>query len=285
MIAGAGLPDPFLLSDTVTIAGNIHNGIHSYRNTTGRQRRSQVINPAQRTGILFGVGQSFYSSVMPTLVVPANAANIDNANVHDGGFYDIVGPLLGTTYALSLAPTLGPGNALVLLADMLIANGKFDRVIIYSLSIGNTNMESHGNDDGLYADRFPVAMRRLASRGIVPGTPNLTMMMILSDGTRDYVDGTSQAVFAAAGTKFLSKVFATGFDGKVMICHESLAGQTSNAIRSAQTSLINGVNTYYGGDIDSTAITRTDGTHPDNAGGLVMATANYNNMQAAGVFV
>lgn len=274
-------PDPFWLSDSVAGPG-IAAGVIGYRNPTGRTPRSPAINPANKTLVLIGSGQSLLSDVLPTLVSPTNASVIDNMNIYDGSLYDVAGAMLGTTYAITQAPTLGPGNVLVRVADTLITNGKFDRVILAPISIGGTPVTDWGDSTGKYVNRFNVAMLRLASMGITPGMTGVTFANIFADGHQDYALGTSQAAWQASFGNYATNVFATGFNGRIFVCSESASGQTSNNIRSAQAAVRNGTTIFDGGDIDSSTIATSDGTHPSDAGGSTMATIIYNAMHASG---
>lgn len=277
----AAPPDPFWLSDSAG-GSNITSGVIGYRNTTGRSLRSSTINPAVKTLVLISSGQSLLSDVVPTLITPTNASVIDNMNIYDGALYDVAGALLGTTYAITLAPTLGPGNVLVKVADTLITNGKFDRVILAPVSIGGTPVSDWGDVGGKYTNRVTVAMLRLASMGIVPGMTGVTFANIFADGHQDYSISTSQAAWTASCNSYITNTFATGFNGRIFVCSESASGQTSNAIRSAQAAVRNGTTVFDGGDIDSSTIATSDGTHPSDAGASTMATIIYNAMHASG---
>lgn len=279
MLGGVSKPDPFLLSDSHGVVG-ITSGVIGYRNTNGRTTRSPAINSSDKTLVLIAAGQSLLSDVVPTLITPTNASVIDNLNVYDGALYDVAGALLGTTYAITQAPTLGPGNVLVKVADLLISNGKFDRVVLVPVSIGGTPISDWGS--GIHSNRFTVAMLRLASIGIVPGMTGVTFANLFAQGHQDYAIGTSQAAWEASFGEYAANVAATDFDGRIFVCSESASGQTSNAIRSAQAAVRDSVTIFDGGDIDSSTIATSDGTHPSDAGASTMATIIYNAMHATG---
>lgn len=281
LLSAVSLPDPFMLSDSHGVIG-ITAGVTGYRDTKSRSVRSPVVNPAVKTLVLISSGQSLLTNVVPTLIVPTNASVIDNMNVYDGALYDVAGPLLGVTYASSLVPPLGPGNVLVNLADTLITNGKFDRVILAPVSIGGTAVSQWGDVGGLHSNRFQVAMLRLASMGVTPGMTGVTFANLFADGHQDLALGTSQASWEASFGAYAANVVATGFNGRIFVCSESGSGQTSNAVRSAQAAVRDGVTVFDGGDIDSATIGTSDGTHPSDAGASTMATIIYNAMVASG---
>lgn len=278
----AAPPDPFVLYDTNDLIR--WQETLSHRNTTGRSLRSPAIDSSKKTLVLFVTGQSLLTNVVPTLITPANASVIDNFNVYDGALYDSAGALLGCSYANYAGgyPSLGPGNVLLRVADALITNLKFDRVILVPLSVGNTPISTWGDAGGKYTNQVAVAMLRLAASGIVPGMTGVTFACILADGHRDFADGTSQAAWTASCNSFISNVFATGFNGRIFVCSESASGQTSNSIRSAQSAVRNGTTVFDGGDIDSSTIATSDGVHPSDAGASTMATIIYNAMVASG---
>lgn len=266
-------------------SGNLNWGnTLTYRVASGRTARSATINPAIKTLVLLVAGQSLLTNVSPTIYTATNASVIDNLNVYDGQLYDPSGPLLGCAYANYAGgfPSLGPGNVMLRVADTLVANAKFDRVIIVPLSIGNTNISSWGDSGGIHANRTVVAMGRLAARGITPGMTGVTFADVMADGHRDFADGTSQAAWTASYNSYQTTLRATGFNGRSFVPSESASGQTSNAIRSAQSAVRNGTTVFDGGDIDSSTIATSDGTHPSDAGAATMATIIYNAMVASG---
>lgn len=280
MFGGVAPPDPFTLYDTNTLTAIQTTG--GYRITSGRSARSATINAGIRNLVLLTAGQSLICNVGPTLYTPTNASVIDNLNVYDGQIYDCAGPLLGTSYTPTQVPPLGPGNVPLRVADTLITNGKFDRVIMVPLAIGNTNISSWGDATGIHANRTQVGMLRLAARGITPGMTGVTFACLMADGHRDYADGTSQAAWTASCNSFISTLNATGFNGRIFVCSESESAQTSNAIRSAQAAVRNGTTVFDGGDIDSNTIATVDGVHPSDAGSATMATLIYNAIHASG---
>jgi len=280
MLGGVAPPDPFLLYDT---SSNWQNTL-THRATASRTARSATINSGIDNLVLLVCGQSLLTNVGPTIYTATNASAIDNLNVYDGQLYDPGGPLLGCAYAnyAGSYPSLGPGNVGLRVADTLVTNAKFDRVIIVPLSIGNTNISQWGDSGGIHADRTVVAMARLAARGITPGITGVTFADIMAVGHRDHADGTSQAAWEASYDTYQTTLRATGFDGRSFVCLESASGQTSNNTRSAQAAVVNGTTIFSGGDIDSNTIATSDGTHPSDAGSATMATIIYNAMVASG---
>jgi hypothetical protein len=251
-------PDPFLLPDNFA-------GLFSHRQTSGLKVRntSPVIDPAKRTLILLTGGQSLGANVTPTLYVPGNSLVVDQMNIFDGAIREINGPLLGATYNNSLS--LGPGNIFVRAADKLVTDGKFDRVIVGCTNIGSTAVAAWA--DGIHATRLAVLMARFASRGIVPGMTGVTFACVFDIGEEDLSLGTPQASVAASLNKIKNNLFATGFNGRMLLPVESGLGQTSNAVRSAQQGIIDGIQIFPCGDFDAIS-GRQDGVHWDDSGAI-----------------
>lgn len=278
---GISLPDPMMLR--AFGASDNFAGI-SYKTTNGLTIRSPVINPAIRTLVLLVPGQSQFANVQPTAFTPANAAVVDQMNIYDGAIYSIAGPLLGSSLNAAVVGSPGFGNLTARVADLVVTNGKFDRIIVVAMAIGSTTASMWGDTTGDLYNRTQVAMLRLASRGIVPGMPGLTFACIFGLGETDNANGTSQAAFAASAGGFASALFATGFNGRIFVPQESYIGATSAAVRAAQASLWNGTTIFSGGDLDTLtgANRQGDNIHFSDAGAAAAATLIYNAMHASG---
>lgn len=277
MITPASATDPYALR--AFGASDNFSGL-SWKDTNGLTLRSPAINPSIRTLIFITAGQSNWANITPTLYTPTNAGVVDQLNIYDGAIRNIAGPLLGSSYNAAL----GPGNLSARVADLLVTNGKFDRVIIASSAIGSTTASMWGDATGDLHNRTRVAMLRLASRGIVPGMTGVTFACIFGIGEQDNVNGTTQAAFAASAGGFASALFATGFNGRIFIPQESYIGATSSGVRAAQVSLWNGSTIFSGGDLDTLtgANRQADNTHFSDAGAAAAATLVYNAMHASG---
>lgn len=267
-------PDPYTL---ITFGTNDYYNNISYRQVLNRVSRSATINTSLKTLVLLVTGQSLWSNILPSLLSPVNSSVIDNFNIFDGNLYDCNGPLLGTTYTISL----GRGNVVTRIADGLITNGKFSRVIIVPMAVGSTTIAMWATGD--LSNRCSVAMQRLANKGITPSVTNVTFACLMGVGEQDYINGTTQNSYATSAATFISNLQATGFNGRIFWDSESAPLQTSNAIRSAIASLWDGTTVFNGGDSDSIPLTsRQDGTHFNDVGGLQMYNISIAAMAASG---
>jgi hypothetical protein len=279
VVSGISPPDPFVLR--AFGASDNFAGI-SYKTTAGLTVRSPAINPALKTLVLITAGQSLWANTTPTAFVPTNSAVVDQMNIFDGAIYSIAGPLMGSTLNTGVGSP-GYGNVSARVADTLVTNAKFDRVIIVSTAIGSTTASMWGDTTGDLYNRLPVVMARLASRGIVPGMTGVTFACVWGIGEQDNGNGTTQAAFAASASSFISTLQATGFNGRIFIPQETWnGGATSANVRAAQASLWGG-SVFSGGDMDTLNNTnRADTTHWNDTGAAAATTIMYNAMHASG---
>jgi hypothetical protein len=261
--------DPFL------ILGE-YLGQSGYRNTTGRTKRSLAINSSDSTLVLLNAGQSNAMNVVPSPVTLTNASVIDNFNVYDGGLYDSNGLMLGTDIG-------GQSTIVQRVADLLVTNGRFDRIIVAPLAISGTPIAIWGNG-GVLADRIPLAMRRLASRGIVPGMTGVTFALLWMQGEADNSNGTSQGAYEASFGQIKANAISAGFSGRIFVTTETHdASITSSAIQAAQAAVRDNVTVFDGGNLDSLDDSyRQDTIHFNDAGAAAAATLIEAAMHASG---
>lgn len=242
--------------------------------------RSQIINPAQKTLVLIvGAAQSQWSDIAPTFYSPTNASAIDTFNIYDSASRSIVSGLNG---GVPVSP-FGYGNIAVRVADNFVTNAVFDRVIIVSCAVGGTAIDRWAT--GTLASRVPAALARLESRGITQSTPGVTFAVLIGIGETDNSLGTSQAAFTAGLNGFISNMAAAGYTGRYFVCQETWGGGiTSSAVRAAQAAIVNNVNIFSAGDLDTfnASFRNTDNLHFNDAGLLAVGNLVYNTMHASG---
>jgi carbohydrate esterase-like sialic acid-specific acetylesterase len=275
--------DPFIIKELVVNDTNLWNFNRGYTDTNAKTLRTTgiAINPAKKTLILFSGGQSNSGNINPSAYVPTNASVIDNFNIYDGAFYAPACPVLGTAWGVSN----GPGHVGLRVADALISAGKFDRVILVPVGVGSGASASFA-PGGQVDDRFRVAIKRLAARGITPSSIGTTWAITWMQGESDNLAGVSQAGYSANMAAVIAQSYTDGFVGRWFIAEETMAGNVvSSAVQAAQISLVDGVNVFSAGNIDSltTATNRqADGTHLNDTGAASAATLIVNAMHASG---
>jgi hypothetical protein len=230
-------------------------GRDGYQDTKGREHRPIEIDPSKKTLVLINAGQSNSINITPSAITITNGGVIDNFNIYDGGTYDANGKALGTQDA-------GYGTVVQKLADLLITNGRFDRVIIVPVGISGTPISVWANG-GILADRIPLAMRRLASRGITPGMTGVTFALLWMQGEADNSGGTSQASWETSFGQIKVNAIAAGFSGRIFVPKETWdGGTTSSAIQAAQVAVRDNVTVFDGGNLDGLDNSqRQDTTH------------------------
>jgi|GEM_PF-6923616 len=132
--------------------------------------------------------------------------------------------------------------------DLLIAGGKFDRVITINPSSAGQPIASF-MPNGQLGYLLPLAFFTLNELGIKPSRVNAIIMM---EGESDGINGTSQANYQAAMGQWFTIAANFGFVGKWIVPLESYAyGCTSATIRAAQAAVVNGTTIIQGPDFDT----------------------------------
>lgn len=225
-IQGAVMPDPFYLNEAgIRDTGN--------RDVSALGFRTLSTNPAVPTLVMLCAGQSNFEAITAIAYTPANPLAIDNFNIYDSAIYNAVDPLVGSGARPLGSPIFGYHPCLVL-ADKLVTAGKFARVIIVPFALGGSSVADWTT--GVLANRPVVAVKRLAQRGIAPGT-NVTFVFLWGQGESDNFAGTSQANYTAGFNTLVANMVAAGFSGRVLIAKETYNfGVVSAAVQAAQTS-------------------------------------------------
>jgi hypothetical protein len=245
--------------------------------------RTRTINTAIKNLVLIVAGQSNCENVAPTAYTPTNGTVIDNFNVLNGQMYAGADPQLGCTNAPS-GSTFGAGNIAMRVADQLITNGKFDRVILVPLCSGGSSITFWDPSvSGTLSPNPVAAMARLAQAGYIPGGTGLTFGFLWMQGESDA--GTSSAAYQASYNAMSAALIASGFNGRQFINKETwLSGVVNATTQAAQAALVNGTTKFTGADADSlnAANRQADNTHFNDAGMAALATLTYNAMHATG---
>jgi hypothetical protein len=280
------LQDPFRLPETPAsfgpvVSGALWNGNQAYTSASDRTVRGLTVNTSIKNLVVLVAGQSLRSSQLPTDFALTNSTVIDNFSVYDGAMYAYKHPVIGSTY-VGNANGGGPGFLWGKVADLFITNGIFDRVIIVPLAIGGSDIQPWAS--GYLATKIPVALARLAARGIVPRT-NVTFAIEWGQGESDNQGATTTANYLSMLNTVIANAFSAGFSGRFFVAKESwIQGVAATRITDAQTSAVNGTTVFASGNLDSLDGTYRDvqNTHFNDAGGTAAATLIYNAMHASG---
>ncbi|HEU0082564.1 MAG TPA: sialate O-acetylesterase [Bradyrhizobium sp.] len=276
-------PGSYVIKELLRPPGeNLWKNNAGYDDPSGKILRTTgiAIDPTKRTLVLISAGQSNSGNITPTAYVPTNVASIDNFSIYDGEFYEPSCPVLGTAWAMGS----GPGHIGLRVADALVSAGKFDRVILVPVGAGS-GAAANFAPGGVIDDRFRIAVRRLADRGITPASSGTTWAITWMQGESDTLAGTSQAGYVSNMSATIAQSYADGFAGRWFIARETWAGRFSSAVQAAQASLIDNVNVFFGGDIDSLVgptYRQADNIHLNDAGGAAAARLIVDAMHASG---
>lgn len=229
------LDDPYTLTDLRHYSWLFF--VNGNNDTVYRELVSPRLK-AERTGIIIMTGQSnnanaaldgFYTPVSP---------HIHELNIHDCGLYrSHRGRMLGCN-------GFGQASA-VPMADLLIARGYFDRVILVPIAIGGSSA-AHWAAGGILNHRIGVTARRLAALGLPP------TLVYRHQGETDHIDGTTQSAYATAVLSEIATWRAVGIGCPIFVCLASrIPGPSiSDAIRAAQASVVDNVTVFAGSDTD-----------------------------------
>jgi hypothetical protein len=249
-----------------------------YRDTTGKTQRNTPINTGVRNLVLLVMGQSNNENEAPSAYTPTNGSAIDEFNIYDGSIYAASDPHLGASYN-----NTGPGLMDFRVADSLITSGKFDRVILVPMALGGSNIAMWANGGPL--QNLPcVAMKRLAARGIAPGT-NVTFAADWGQGEAEVGLGTSQAAYTASFNQIKTNLVNCGFSGRIFVNVETLNGTTSAAVQAAQAAVVDNVTVFAGANLDTmnnTTTFRVDGVHFNDNGSSNGASLKVTAWHASG---
>lgn len=283
MFSGVSI-DPYIIKELIRPPGeSLWKNNAGYDDPNGKTLRTTgiAINPAKKTLVLLFAGQSNSGNINPTAFVPTNASAIDNFSIYDGAFYAPSCPVLGTAWAIGN----GTGHVGLRVADALVSAGKFDRVILVPIGVGS-GAAANFAPGGAVDDRFRVAIKRLAARGITPSSTGTTWAITWMQGESDTLAGTSQASYAASTAATIAQSYADGFVGRWFVATETIAGGSANsAIQAAQASVVDNVNIFAGPNTDSlTGATnrQTDGIHLNDTGAASVTTLWTAALHASG---
>ncbi len=235
--AWAGFPigtviDPYIITEfPVQIAG--------LSNAAGRTQESPVIGAG--TAIIVTLGQSnIANNALGTYTVTNSTAQ--NMSVYDGGIYLCADPVLGPSGPGGTSGSSSPNCAI---ADELITNGVYSRVIMVPIAINGT-LAADWNGASL-ASRITVAMRRLSVLGVMP------TYILWHQGEQDNFAGTSGPAYTASVQAVATQFRNLGYTGPFFVATETYDGVGNSAtIQTAQANAVSSpLHIVAGADWDS----------------------------------
>lgn len=218
-----------------------------------------------RTAVIVFIGQSLSVNSVPTAYVPVNT-NIDQLNIWDGKLYKAKDPLLG----INGGDPARRGTWLLRMADKLITDGHYDRVIIVPMAVGNTRV-GQWSDPNLE----PYLFKRINTVGLRIRDAGLPCTAIMwGQGESDTRDGISQASYTASLQKVINEFNRVIPGCPILVAQEAyIYGTTSSAILAAQASVVNNTTVFAGENVELVPPSgRYDNTHLNEIGADQRAT-------------
>lgn len=264
VVGNVSATDPMLDNDRAYIT--VTKGLDLYANPAGKTQVSRFLSPDQNIGIFGTIGQSNITSVAPNAYTITNTGKVDNLNIYDGGVFTHADPPLGMTGPTGVVGG-GFGHMFGRLADKMITDGWFDRVIGAHAGVGGSAVADWATG-GPLNHRLTVIAKRLLSLGRQPSA------MLWQQGEGDH--GTSQANYTTRVQSVIDTLRSAGLTCPIFIAKTSYsAGATDSNVTAAQAAVVNhGAGVWAGADTDQfTSGSRiADNVHFSDAGMDSVAT-------------
>lgn len=218
------------------------------------------------TAVFMLFGDSTCSNVVNSLYTPTQSLN-QNFNVYNGGLYTTAEPLLGCNINTA---NLSSGSYFSRVADSLISNSAFSRVVLVPFGVGGSLLADYAVGGGING-RIAAAYRRVQAAGLDAGH----VYWFFQCGANDKSAGTSQVSATASITSVVATIRTVSSANIFIPTHSNFGLATSAAIQAAQAAVIDGVSIFSGGNIDSLAVSALnywDNTHFNATGAAAAAT-------------
>ncbi|MBY3306161.1 sialate O-acetylesterase [Rhizobium laguerreae] len=280
VFGGAGLALNNFLSPSayyIYPAGDVIAGAEPVLDLTGRIEVARG-DVGPRTAVIVVIGQSLSVNEVPTVYIPVHGGAIDQLNIFDGKLYRAKDPLLGINVSGGAVTDLR-GTWMLRMADKLIADGHFDRVILVPMAVGNTRADQWASETTApyLFNKINVVALRLRDAGL----PCTAIMW--GQGESDTIAGTSQASYTASLNKIIAEFNHAIPNCPILVALESqIYGATSAAVLAAQASVVNGTSVFAGENVESIGPSgRYDNTHLNETGADQRATLAVAALMAA----
>ncbi len=199
-------------------------GEEGYSNTAVRAQVSATLDGGESTGVFIATGQSLFANNGESAYTPTNAAKAQQIDIYDGVVYQIKDPVIGAS--------AGAGSMISMIADKLIDQGVFDRVIIVPIAVGGSGIHRWAPGGDLN-HRLAVAIKRVRALGYpLHG-------VLLQQGEYDHQQSTPQATYEALLRNAVESSRGYGYQTPWFIAHSTyVSGVTSSTIRDAQSAVV-----------------------------------------------
>jgi hypothetical protein len=251
-------PDPFTLS--------VEDQARAFRDLTGKTLVHPSLVAGEVTAVLYVGGQSKADNVILSDSYSVVSSRNHNLNIYNGGVYASAGKLLGNGDD-------DGGSYVTRLADALIAAGPIERVVLVPFCVGGQSITQFITT-GTYAQRIPVAVRRVAALGLNAAAHTF---ILWDQGETDAVAGMSAATYTGHLQTLRAAFTAAGTSAPMIVAltalHPSASAGNQTAIRTGQTNAVNGTTILQGPDLDTIGTGDRDvtGVHFDNDGATLAA--------------
>jgi len=250
---------------TIVNPGTVITGADPVLDTTGKTEVPCGPMTA-RTGVIVVIGQSLSVNSVPTPYTPVQA-NVDQINIWSGKCYKAQDPLLGINMGWADGHTYG--SWMSRMADNLVAHGKFDRVVIVPMAVGNTRADQWASDTAApyLKKNINVVALRLQNAGLA------CTAIMWGQGESDTSAGTSQAAYSASLAVIINEFKRAMPACPILIAQEAYYyGAINTAVLAAQAAAVNGTTVFAGENVELVPPSgRFDNTHLSDAGAVQRA--------------
>lgn len=278
LFGGAGLAYNRYTSDaaySIYPPGSVINGATPVLDLT--DRTEVPVGDLSNTAVIVFIGQSLSVNSIPAPYVPVNQS-IEQLNIYDGKLYKAKDPLLGINVSGGTV-TDKRGTWMLRMADKLIDDGHFARVILVPMAVGNTRV-------GQWADpsQAPYLFNIINTVGLRLRDAGLPCTAIMwGQGESDTAANTSQASYAGSLQKVIGE-FKRAIPGCPMLVAQEAYyyGNTNAGILAAQASVVDNQTVFAGENVELIPPSgRYDNTHLNEVGADQRATLAVAALKAA----
>lgn len=265
-------PDPYTMTkDYVMLTRN------PYFFYNARTQVPTGLTAGKKTVVIITQGDSLAGASENSAYTVTNTGLIQDFSIENGGMYNAQTPALGAVSNLDFANSGFWGHRL---ADLIVNNGKADRVILVNNGVGNTDTSDWVS---VFNWKYNVTYRRLVNTGLINAD---RIYFLMSIGGKDQLELIPEATVLSNLLAMHNLVREAGFTTTPFYQAMSswsgggTGGAYGLAVRSAITTAIaTSPNVFTGADTDTIGVTkRYDGNHFNAAGSTLAANLWYDQI-------